>query len=242
MISIKPLEVIWFENISAFNEPVLGLGPIRASMKQLLYTMLALALALSIMNIAKNLILAIPIAGFMLLLAYAKPYGQNMEVLLIDMVSFFFGGRKKSTGVVLKEKKGKEEKVSSNDKDKKTKEDEKEEVKIEKEVEVPVPITTLQATPMKGEVAEEEKEEEGRSEYFIPLTTPNTTVPINNTANLLHYIVPASKDFNLEILEKEHVIATGESIIHISTEEYNNTIIVIEVRGRTIARITVNRQ
>jgi len=233
VISIKPLEVIWFENISAFNEPVLGLGPIRASMKQLLYTMLALALALSIMNIAKNLILAIPIAGFLLLLAYAKPYGQNMEVLLIDMVGFLF--KRKSVGAV--EAEGKKVKEKEQDKKDKAKEEEKEK---EEKIEVPVPITTLQATPMKGEVAAEEEEE--RSEHFIPLTMTTTTVPINNTANLLHYIVPASKDFNLEIAEeKEYVIATGESTIHIA-EDISNAIIVIEVKDRSITRIIVNKQ
>jgi general stress protein CsbA len=118
---MKPIETIWFENISVFSEPILSIGPIRASMKQLLYTLLALGLAFSMLNFLKNPVLAIPIAGLLLLFAYAKPYGQNFEVLLIDMVSFF--KRKKEIGVVVAEDKKEMKKDKEKEKkDKKGKE------------------------------------------------------------------------------------------------------------------------
>ncbi|MEM4323954.1 MAG: hypothetical protein QXO37_08880 [Candidatus Nitrosocaldaceae archaeon] len=230
---MKPLEVIWFENISAFNEPVLGLGPIRASMKQLLYTMLALALALSIMNIAKNLILAVPIAGFLLLLAYAKPYGQSMEVLLIDMVGFLF--KKKSIGAV-EAAEGKKVKEKEEKKDKKDKEKKGGGGEV-----VTIATPEEPTTPTTAVVVTEPIEPTTNNQPTIIMIPTNQRDSNNNNNNLLHYIVPSTKDFDLELTDNDSVIVTGESTIHIA-EDISSALIVIEVKNKTITRIIVNKQ
>lgn len=229
---MKTLEVIWFENISAFSENVLGLGPLRVSMKQLLYTFIAIALAMSILNFLKNLILTIALPAFLLILAYARPYGMNTEELLIDMVSFF--GRRKKIGVVEEDK----EKSSSSKKE----EDKKQKQKVS--VETPttevgtkeIPATTITTSDTVTVVTPPPTTEVTESvEEILPATTTTT-----KRSNLLHYIVPATKDFNLEITDKEYVIATGESTIHISKDAVTDAIIAIEVRDNAIARIIVN--
>lgn len=225
---MKTLEIIWFENISAFNEQVLGLGPIRVSMKQLFYTFLALALALSMLNFLKNIILTIALPAFLLILAYTRPYGMNTEELLIDMVSFF--GRKKSIGVA-----GEEEKEKSSKK--KEEEDKKKQKKVS--VETPtagtkeIPVTTAPTADTVTVVTPPPTAE--TIEKILPATTTTAIA----TSNLLHYIVPATKDFNLEITDKEYVITTGESTIHINTTA--NAIIAIEIKDNAIARIILSQ-
>ena len=223
---MKTLEVIWFENISAFSEQVLGLGPLRVSMKQLLYTFLAIALAMSILNFLKNLILTIALPAFLLILAYARPYGMNTEELLIDMVGFF--GKRKKIGVVEEDK----EKSSSSKKE----EDKKQKQKVS--VETPttgtkeIPVTTTSDTVTVVTPPPPTTETTETIEGILPATTKRS--------NLLHYIVPATKDFSLKITDKEYVIATGESTIHISKDAVTDAIIAIEVRDNAIARIIVN--
>ena len=233
---MKPIETIWFENISVFSEPILSIGPIRASMKQLLYTLLALGLAFSMLNFLKNPVLAIPIAGLLLLFAYAKPYGQNFEVLLIDMVSFF--KRKKEIGVVAEDNKKDKEK----EKDKKGK---------EKEKEKDIPKVTDTDTYTNTNTSTD-------SNTTIPTTDDSTNIMtdtsdiesvmvkaesiiVNTKSNLLHYIVPKHKDFDLEVTDNELVVVTGSSTIHIPSSS-SKVKLLIEIDNREIVRIVVNEQ
>jgi|GEM_PF-6605548 len=234
---MKPIETIWFENISVFSEPILSIGPIRASMKQLLYTLLALGLAFSMLNFLKNPVLAIPIAGLLLLFAYAKPYGYNFEVLLIDMVSFF--KRKKEIGVVVEEDKKKEEKKDKDkEKDKKGKEKE-------------IPKVTVTDTYTNTDANTDSKP-------TIPITDDSTSIMtdtsdiesvtvkaesiiVNTKSNLLHYIVPKHKDFDLEVMDNELVVVTGSSTIHIPSSS-SKVKLLIEIDNREIVRIVVNEQ
>jgi general stress protein CsbA len=186
------------------------------------------------LNFLKNPVLAIPIAGLLLLFAYAKPYGQNFEVLLIDMVSFF--KRKKEIGVVVADDKKKDK---EKDKDKKGKEKEK-----EKEI----PKVTDTNTYTSTDIA------------INSNTTIPTASPIVNTSdiesvtvkdpresftviksNLLHYIVPKHKDFDLEVTDNELVVVTGSSTIHIPSSS-SKVKLLIEIDNREIVRIVVNEQ
>jgi general stress protein CsbA len=232
---MKPIETIWFENISVFSEPILSIGPIRASMKQLLYTLLALGLAFSMLNFLKNPVLAIPIAGLLLLFAYAKPYGQNFEVLLIDMVSFF--KRKKEIGVVAEDKKKEEKK--DKDKDKKGKEKD-------------IPKVTVTDTYTNTDTSTDSNT---ASNTTIPTTDDSTntndieSVTVKDPresftvikSNLLHYIVPKHKDFDLEVTDNELVVVTGSSTIHIPSSS-SKVKLLIEIDNREIVRIVVNEQ
>jgi hypothetical protein len=237
---MKPIETIWFENISVFSEPILSIGPIRASMKQLLYTLLALGLAFSMLNFLKNPVLAIPIAGLLLLFAYAKPYGQNFEVLLIDMVSFF--KRKKEIGVVADDKK----KDKDKDKDKKGKEK-------EKEKEIPKVTVTDTYTNTNTDTSTDSNTASNNT-TTIPTTDDSTntrdiesvtvkaeSIIVNTKSNLLHYIVPKHKDFDLEVTDNELVVVTGSSTIHIPSSS-SKVKLLIEIDNREIVRIVVNEQ
>ena len=219
---MKPIETIWFENISVFSEPVLSLGPIRASMKQLLYTLLALALAFSMLNFLKQPLLAVPSAGLLLLFAYAKPYGMNFEVLLIDMVSFF--KRKKEIGVIAEDKKDKE--------DKKIKEKDKEKQK-DKDKTTAVSVDTVVPTTAVSDRSD--------AEISTDVTTPivDESIVVSNKGNLLHYIVPKHKDFNLQVTDNELVVVTGNSTIHIPSSS-NKVKMLLEIDNREIVRIVVN--
>jgi hypothetical protein len=234
---MKPIETIWFENISVFSEPILSIGPIRASMKQLLYTLLALGLAFSMLNFLKNPVLAIPIAGLLLLFAYAKPYGQNFEVLLIDMVSFF--KRKKEIGVVA-------EVVAEDKKGKKDKDKEKDKKGKEKDI----PKVTVTDTYTNTYTSTDSNT---ASNTTIPTTDDSTNTNdiesvtvkaesiIVNKSNLLHYIVPKHKDFDLEVTDNELVVVTGSSTIHIPSSS-SKVKLLIEIDNREIVRVVVNEQ
>ena len=228
---MKPIETIWFENISVFSEPILSIGPVRASMKQLLYTLLALGLAFSMLNFLKNPVLAIPIAGLLLLFAYAKPYGQNFEVLLIDMVSFF--KRKKEIGVVAIEDK----KEMKKEKEKKGKEKE--------EKEIPKVTDTYTNTDTSTDSNTASNNTTDDSTNIMTDTSESVMVKAEGItvtkSNLLHYIVPKHKDFDLEVTDNELVVVTGSSTIHIPSSS-SKVKLLIEIDNREIVRIVVNEQ
>jgi hypothetical protein len=234
---MKPIETIWFENISVFSEPILSIGPIRASMKQLLYTLLALGLAFSMLNFLKNPVLAIPIAGLLLLFAYAKPYGQNFEVLLIDMVSFF--KRKKEIGViavVAEDKKKEEKKDKDKEKDKKGKEKE-----IPKVTDTYTNTSTDSNTASNNTTTDDSTSIMTDTRDIESVTVKAESIVVNTKSNLLHYIVPKHKDFDLEVTDNELVVVTGSSTIHIPSSS-SKVKLLIEIDNREIVRIVVNEQ
>ena len=224
---MKPIETIWFENISVFSEPVLSLGPIRASMKQLLYTLLALALAFSLLNFVKQPLLAVPTAGLLLLFAYAKPYGMNFEVLLIDMVSFF--KRKKATGTVAEDRvKDKEDKKVKKDKD-----------KDKTAVTAGIPATAVISDNIEDDMETGIDTDTGVGVYTGTGTGTVVSNIISSRNNLLNYIVPKHKDFNLEVTDNELVVVTGDSTIHIPSSS-SKVKMILEIDNREIVRIVVD--
>jgi hypothetical protein len=231
---MKPIETIWFENISVFSEPILSIGPIRASMKQLLYTLLALGLAFSMLNFLKNPVLAIPIAGLLLLFAYAKPYGQNFEVLLIDMVSFF--KRKKEVGEVVATEDKKKEEKKDKDKDKKGKEKE-----IPKVTVTDTYTNTYTSTDSNTASNNTTTDDSTNTSDIESVTVKAESIVVNTKSNLLHYIVPKHKDFDLEVMDNELVVVTGNSTIHIPSSS-SKVKLLIEIDNREIVRIVVNEQ
>jgi hypothetical protein len=210
-------------------------------MKQLLYTLLALGLAFSMLNFLKNPVLAIPIAGLLLLFAYAKPYGQNFEVLLIDMVSFF--KRKKEIGVVA-------EVVAEDKKEMMKKDKDKEKDKKGKEKDIPKVTVTDTYTYTNTDTSTDSNT---ASNTTIPTTDDSTNTSdiesvtvkaesiIVNKSNLLHYIVPKHKDFDLEVTDNELVVVTGSSTIHIPSSS-SKVKLLIEIDNREIVRVVVNEQ
>jgi hypothetical protein len=90
MIEMKSVELVWFEKVSTFNEPILMLAGMKLSMVQLF--MLGLMLAVSV-GIGKSMPEALPIViiVFLILLFYKKK-GLNMFELLA--LAFKYAGRK----------------------------------------------------------------------------------------------------------------------------------------------------
>ncbi|MEM0029510.1 MAG: hypothetical protein QXN32_01145 [Candidatus Nitrosocaldus sp.] len=125
---------------------------------------------------------------------------------------------------------------SNNDNNSNSKKEEKEKVPT-----TPTPTPTTAVLPI--------------SVPSVEIATNPVTVPVvevlgssnssssssNSSNNVLHYIVPATADLNLELTDKNCIIATGESTIHIA-EDISNALIVIEVKNKTITRIIVNKQ
>jgi hypothetical protein len=67
------------------------------------------------------------------------------------------------------------------------------------------------------------------------------SVIVNTKSNLLHYIVPKHKDFDLEVTDNELVVVTGSSTIHIPSSS-SKVKLLIEIDNREIVRIIVNEQ
>jgi hypothetical protein len=162
-----------------------------------------------------------------LLFAYAKPYGQNFEVLLIDMVSFF--KRKKEIGVVVAEDKKKDK---DKDKDKKG-----------KEKDIPKVTVTDTNTSTDSNTASNNTTTDDSTSIMTD-TSESVTVKDPRAvtkSNLLHYIVPKHKDFDLEVTDNELVVVTGSSTIHIPSSS-SKVKLLIEIDNREIVRIVVNEQ
>jgi hypothetical protein len=177
------------------------------------------------LNFLKNPVLAIPIAGLLLLFAYAKPYGQNFEVLLIDMVSFF--KRKKEIGVIAEDKK---------------KEEEKKDKEKEKEKEKEIPKVTDTNTYTNTDTSTDSNTASNNTTTDDSTDTNDIeSVIVNTKSNLLHYIVPKHKDFDLEVTDNELVVVTGSSTIHIPSSS-SKVKLLIEIDNREIVRIVVNEQ
>ncbi len=77
----------------------------------------------------------------------------------------------------------------------------------------------------------------GGEEGTIP-TIATTSKAAIATDNLLHYKVPNTKDFDLEITDTEYVIVTGSSTIHIERRE-GNTTITVTIREGVVTDILV---
>jgi cytoskeletal protein RodZ len=187
------------------------------------------------LNFLKNPVLAILIAGLLLLFAYAKPYGQNFEVLLIDMVSFF--KRKKEIGVVAEDKKGKKDK--DKDKDKKGKEKDIPKVTVtDTNTYTNTDTSTDSNTASNNTTTDDSTSIMTDTSESVMVKAEGITV---TKSNLLHYIVPKHKDFDLEVTDNELVVVTGSSTIHIPSSS-SKVKLLIEIDNREIVRIVVNEQ
>jgi hypothetical protein len=90
MVEMKSVEIIWFEKVSMFNEPILMLAGMKLSMVQLF--MLGLMLAVSV-GVGKSIPEALPIVIIVfLILMFYKKKGLSMFELLA--LAFKYAGRK----------------------------------------------------------------------------------------------------------------------------------------------------
>jgi hypothetical protein len=90
MIEMKSVELVWFEKVSTFNEPILMLAGMKMSMIQLF--LLGLMLAVSV-GVGKSMPEALPIViiVFLILLFYKKKGLSMFELLAL---AFKYAGRK----------------------------------------------------------------------------------------------------------------------------------------------------
>jgi hypothetical protein len=110
---LRNLEILWFEDVSALNEPVLSFPIIgRISMRQFFILGLASMISYLIFSSSHGIIAVIP-EGIGAFLALTKPKVTSSEQMVISMVLFFMG-RHYDTGN--KKKKAKSKKLSSSSK------------------------------------------------------------------------------------------------------------------------------
>lgn len=109
---MRNLEILWFEDVSALNEPVLSFPIIgRISMRQFFILGLASMISYLIFSSSHGIFAVIP-EGIGAFLALTKPKVTSSEQMVISMVLFFMGRH----GTGNKKKKAKSKKLSSSSK------------------------------------------------------------------------------------------------------------------------------
>lgn len=110
---MRNLEILWFEDVSALNEPVLSFPVIgRISMRQFFILGLASMISYLIFSSSHSIFAVIP-EGIGAFLALTKPKVTSSEQMVISMVLFFMG---RHYGTGNKKKKAKSKKLSSSSK------------------------------------------------------------------------------------------------------------------------------
>ncbi|SMH71271.1 hypothetical protein [Candidatus Nitrosotalea okcheonensis] len=110
---MRNLEILWFEDVSPLNEPVLSFPIIgRISMRQFFILGLASMISYLIFSSSHGIIAVIP-EGIGAFLALTKPKVTSSEQMVISMVLFFMG---RHYGTGNKKKKAKSKKLSSSSK------------------------------------------------------------------------------------------------------------------------------
>ncbi|MDH2908048.1 MAG: hypothetical protein PXX83_08150 [Candidatus Nitrosotalea sp.] len=110
---MRNLEILWFEDVSPLNEPVLAFPMIgRISMRQFFILGLASMISYLIFSSSHGIIAVIP-EGIGAFLALTKPKVTSSEQMVISMVLFFMG---RHYGTGNKKKKAKSKKLSSSSK------------------------------------------------------------------------------------------------------------------------------
>jgi hypothetical protein len=110
---LRNLEILWFEDVSPLNEPVLSFPIIgRISMRQFFILGLASMISYLIFSSSHGIIAVIP-EGIGAFLALTKPKVTSSEQMVISMVLFFMG---RHYGTGNKKKKAKSKKLSSSSK------------------------------------------------------------------------------------------------------------------------------
>jgi len=110
---LRNLEILWFEDVSALNEPVLSFPIIgRISMRQFFILGLASMISYLIFSSSHSIFAVIP-EGIGAFLALTKPKVTSSEQMVISMVLFFMG---RHYGTGNKKKKAKSKKLSSSSK------------------------------------------------------------------------------------------------------------------------------
>lgn len=83
---MEPVDIIWFEDISSFNEPVFNLMFLKLSMKQLLLVLVGSVLGYSIAK--SNIYAGIAIVGVVFILALVRTKVMPLEQYILSALTF----------------------------------------------------------------------------------------------------------------------------------------------------------
>ncbi|MDE1838747.1 MAG: hypothetical protein KGH87_02390 [Thaumarchaeota archaeon] len=112
---MKHIEVLWFDDVSALNEPVLSFPVIgRISMRQFFILGVAAMVSYGLFSSYQTIFSIIP-AGFGAFLALTKPKVTSSEQMLLSTILFFMGKRS-STKTGAAKKPTKKNKISTSSK------------------------------------------------------------------------------------------------------------------------------
>jgi hypothetical protein len=84
---IEHIEVIWFNSMGVFSEPIFSIGLITLTMKQLVLLFTGLLLAYGLATV--NPYVAVAVAGMALMMAFYKPRVMTAEEYLMSAIRFF---------------------------------------------------------------------------------------------------------------------------------------------------------
>ncbi|HEX7031947.1 MAG TPA: hypothetical protein VF172_03005 [Nitrososphaera sp.] len=84
---IEHVEVIWFNSMGVFSEPIFSIGFIALTMKQLALLFVGLLLAYGLATV--NAYAAAAVAGMALIMAFYKPRVMTVEEYLMSAIRFF---------------------------------------------------------------------------------------------------------------------------------------------------------
>jgi len=113
---LRNLEILWFEDVSALNEPVLSFPIIgRISMRQFFILGLAAMISYSIFSNSHSIFAVIP-SGIGAFLALTKPKVTSSEQMIISMILFFMGRHYGAMTGNKKKQQAKSKKLSSSSK------------------------------------------------------------------------------------------------------------------------------
>ena len=109
---MKHIEVLWFDDVSALNEPVLSFPVIgRISMRQFFILGVAAMVSYGLFSSYQTIFSIIP-AGFGAFLALTKPKVTSSEQMLLSTILFFMGKRASTKTGTAKKPSKKSKKIS----------------------------------------------------------------------------------------------------------------------------------
>lgn len=92
---IEHIEVIWFNNMGVFSEPIFSIGFVTLTMKQLALLFAGLLLAYGLATV--NPYVAAAVAGMALMVAFYKPRVMAVEEYLASAIRFFASRSSRTT-------------------------------------------------------------------------------------------------------------------------------------------------
>ncbi len=222
---MKSIEIIWFDSISIFDQPVLNLSILKISIKQLAGIMLSLFIGLALKD---NLVLALILASIPIALTFIKIQGYNLFNFLIGLVGFY-------ARVYLKPKPSRYSSIQNARVSASTSKDMESAIELEDQSRGLNPLSNRMGLFKKSlekkqvesiQAVRVDREQEGNVEFIVK-------------DNILHIIPFNLSEFYIQIADDAYALELGNDILHLP--KVDRARISIEIESSNIKEITLNR-